>query len=106
MQRLRKAASLINAKNRAFAIVIIAGLAVGALGGTLLVNQQPPHVDEASGLAERVTEAAEDSQTASESNVAPVGVMAVTENKVRPQRRYRRVRMPARPRAYQVAVIR
>lgn len=108
VQRLRRVRPVINAKTRAFAIVVIAGLAVGALGGTIFVNQQATSLDEASVFDQPATQAptSEDPQAVIESNITPAGALSGTENKVRPQRRYRRMRMPSPRRAYQVDVIR
>jgi hypothetical protein len=107
-QRARSLRPIINARKKALAIAIIAGLSVGALGGTLLVKQQAPNSLEDSMAVSPTGEisATPNLETVTEANYAPTDAMSGVEVKVKPRRRYRRGRAPGPPRAYQVDVIR
>ena len=95
-----------NVSTRALSLVIIAGLAAGALGGTMLVNHQTANVNEPTVLVEPNNAPSDELEAAIEFDRAQGGVMSATANESKPQRRYRARRLSTRPRAYRIAIIR
>ena len=99
---LRSARLVLNGRTRALALVIIAGLATGSLGGTLLMNQYSEGDNESAIVSNPVVE-----ESAASAPNEIDGMTTASATVVTTARRYRRARvMPQRfRRAYRVAVI-
>lgn len=106
VQRARSLTQAINARTRALALVVIAGLSVGALGGTLLVKQRPISNEFSVADPSDGASAAEARNVSDETHLifAEAGVSGSDQTQKRGSRRhYRPARQPRR--AYRVAVI-
>lgn len=107
IQRARSLTQALNARTRALALVVIAGLSVGALGGTLLVKQSAPIGNEFSVAdpSDGAT-AGEAPDVSDETHLisAEAGVSGSDQTRRRGSRRQHRPAQQPR-RAYRVAVI-
>jgi hypothetical protein len=115
IQRARKAQPLVSLKTRALTLVIVGGLAIGTLGGTMLVNERSSLPNEQPVVQEPTTEttATQDavkesvsSEEAAALDAAAIALQRADQTSARSRRRRNPAPVKRAPRAYRVAVIR
>jgi hypothetical protein len=120
IQRAHDARQMLTGRTKALALVMVGGLAIGTLGGTILVREGGSSLDAAPVAKESTAVKASDAETTSqqattntgsndETSAAQVSAMALQGvAKTSPRPRRRRVPPPVQrgQRAYRVAVIR
>jgi hypothetical protein len=108
-QRVSSARRMISGKTIVLTLVIIGGLAIGAVGGTMLVRQRASLTDSAPVIDAPTTETTTDSQRPAHEPRAEVST-AELPNALQTNSRFRNRRTPrttrrTQQRAYRVAVI-